>query len=49
MSFLQKILVSSNRHKFVMFDLIGLLPTNHIIAFIAVMVYYTILEYMRKH
>ena len=39
MSFLQKILVSSNRHEFaIMFDLIGLLPTNHIIAFIAVMV-----------
>ena len=38
MSFLQKILISSNRHEFAMFDLIGLLPTNHIIAFIAVMV-----------
>jgi len=35
MSFLQKIPVSSNRHEFAMFNLIGLLPINQIIAFIA--------------
>ena len=31
-SFVQKILVDSDRHEFAMFDLIVLLLTNHIIA-----------------
>ena len=42
---MQKILVISDHHKFAMFDLIGLLPTNHIIAYIA-MAQYTIAEFI---